>query len=180
MNAFKAALYIGVILQSSCATATRGSHERVKIVSEPHGATVSSDFLMPKPIIFEDGTQSEYMGCAPTPCSLNISRRAAPVITVSKPGFQSIKFKIVSTWQSGASALRAGSLIAGIPPGSHVKAGEAGALNSIPVNGGVLTSGLLTYGVGPVVDIASGANRSLSPNPVSVYLAPLENKEAAK
>ena len=180
MNALKAALFIGIIVQSSCAIATRGTHERVKIVSEPQGATVSSDLLMRKPLVFEDGTQSEYMGCAPTPCSLNISRRAAPVITVSQPGFQSIKFKIVSTWQSGSSALGAGSLIAGLPPGSHVKAGEVGTLKSIPVNGGVLTSGLLTYGVGPVVDIASGANRSLSPNPVSVYLAPLEDKDSEK
>ncbi len=172
-------IILGVWL-SGCATATRGTHERVSIVSVPDGAKAQSDMMSRKSLVYDDGTESNYFGCAPTPCSINFPRRANTVVTMSKPGYDPIKFKVISTWETGSAALRAGSIVAGLPTGSHVVAGKTDLLKRIPINGGMLTSALF-YGVGPVVDIASGANLSLSPNPVTVYLAPenAENDNAA-
>ena len=161
---------------SGCATATRGTHERVDIISVPEGASAQSDMKSKKALTYDDGTKSDYLGCAPTPCSINFPRRANTVVTMTKAGYDPIKFKVISTWETGSSAVRAGSVVAGLPTGSHVVAGKTDLLKRIPVAGGMLTSALF-YGVGPVVDIASGANLSLSPNPVTVYLAPLEDTE---
>lgn len=157
---------------SACATATRGTHANVRITSEPPNARAISDLKATELQTYEDGFQSQYYGCAPTPCSINLPRRSSPVIDVSKEGYDPIKFKIVSTWETGSASVRSGSIVAGMPPGSHVVVGDPSLLQRVPIQGGVLTSGLFTYGIGPVVDIASGANLSLSPNPVTVFLAP--------
>ena len=171
MYVLKLSLIIAGVWLSGCATATRGVNEKVSIISEPAGATALSNLKSRKTLTFEDGTQSKFIGCAPTPCDIQISRKGQPTITVAKPGYDPIKFVIVSTWEKGSTALAAGSIVAGIPPGSYVVAGKSDLIKRIGVNTGMIASGLF-YGVGPVVDIASGANRSLSPNPVSVYLAP--------
>lgn len=177
MNAFKRLPIIAAIYLCGCATVTRGTQEKVSIISEPSGASAISNIRSKKQLTFDDGTQSEYIGCAPTPCSMKFSRKGQATVTVSKPGHDPIKFVIVSTWEKGSSALAAGSIVAGIPPGSYAIAGKSDLIKRIGVNGGVLASGIF-YGIGPVVDFASGANRSLSPNPISVYLAPIETAPA--
>lgn len=160
-----------VIFQTACATATRGTHERVRIISVPEGAMAQSDMKSKKMLTYADGTESEYIGCAPTPCNINFSRRANTVVTMTKPGYDTIKFKVISTWETGSSAVKAGTIVAGLPTGSHVVAGKTDLLKRIPVHGGMFASSIF-YGVGPVMDIATGANLSLSPNPVTVYFAP--------
>lgn len=65
--------------------------------------------------------------------------------------------------------------MAGLPPGSHVVAGSTEFLKRIPVGGRVFVGGVMTFGVGALVDVAiTGANKNLSPNPVTVFLAPLD------
>jgi len=51
-----------------------------------------------------------------------------------------------------------------------VIAGKPDALKRIPIQGASITGGLVTLGAGSVLDYASGANLSLSPNPVTVKL----------
>ena len=156
-----------VLTLSACATATRGTHERVKINSEPIGASAISDI--------ENKTRQDningFYGCDPTPCFINFSRRAEPVIEVNKDGYQSIKFKIVSSVVTSASAVPTGSIVAGTPRGSHVVAGSPEFLKSIPVGGASIFGGVMSLGAGAVLDIATGAGLSLSPNPVTVFLA---------
>ncbi|GLQ21319.1 hypothetical protein GCM10007854_22740 [Algimonas porphyrae] len=137
------------------------------VVSEPPGATVRSDIASSAPNAL-DG----MVGCQPTPCSVSLPRKSDPVITVSLDGHDPISFKVTSAVATSATSIPHGTVVAGIAPGSHVVAGRANFLNRIPVGGRVVAGAVLTYGVGGVVDLATGANKNLSPNPVSVYLAP--------
>jgi len=152
---------------SACATATRGTHERLDIVTQPPGATALADL----PSTRKDAIDGFY-GCTPTPCGISLPRKSKPVITVSLQDHDSIKFKVVSAVATSATSIRTGAIVAGLPPGSHVVVGKPNLAQRIPVGGRVLTGGLLTFGAASVVDIAAGANRSLSPNPVTVILTP--------
>lgn len=158
---------------SGCATAVRGSSEAVEISSLPQGASAISDLPSKRPLTFKDGSVHNFYGCAPTPCRINLPRRSAPVVLVSKQGYAPIKFKIVSTWETGAASVPPGAVVAGTPGGSHVIAGTPDALRRIPVQGASLIGGVMSVGAGSAIDFISGSNFSLSPNPVTVKLAPL-------
>ena len=163
---------VALLSLSACATATRGTHERVMINSEPAGAAAITDLKASAKQSFEDGTTSDFYGCSPTPCSINLPRKSSPVVDMTLDGHQPIKFKILSTWETGSSSVPAGAIISGTARGTYVRVGEPNLLKRIPISGGMFTTGLVTWGVGPVVDLATGSNRSLSPNPVTVFFAP--------
>ena len=157
-------------LITACATATRGTHEMVRVNSVPEGASAISNLKAPRLQTFQDGTMSPFYGCAPTPCGINLPRKSDPVVEVSKDGHESIKFKIVSTWETASASVPPGAIVSGTPRKSHVIAGKPDALKRIPIQGASITGGLVTLGAGSVLDYASGANLSLSPNPVTVKL----------
>lgn len=158
---------------SGCATATRGTHEVININSEPSGARAISDIPSKGRKVNING----FIGCEPTPCDLNISRRAEPVITVEKEGYKAIKFKVVSSIATSSSSVPIGSIVAGTQNGSHVVAGSPDLLKRIPVGGASIFGGVMTFGAGSILDIATGAGLSLSPNPVTAFLAPEGNSE---
>jgi hypothetical protein len=158
-----------VIAISACATVTQGMNEGVEINSVPPGATALTD-IKSRSNKAIDG----YLGCRPTPCSISISRKVDPVISVSLDGHTPIKFKVTSAVATSSTSIPTGSLVAGLPKGSHVVAGQADFLKRIPVGGRVVASGIMTLGIGTIVDVGiTGANKNLSPNPVTVFLAPL-------
>ena len=158
---------IGLFL-SGCATATRGTHEMVKISSEPSGSRAISNI----PNKTQNSNLDGFYGCEPTPCSINFSRRAEPVISIEKEGYKDIKYKIVSSIATSSSSVPRGSIVAGTQKGSHVVAGSPEFLKSIPVRGASIFGGVMSLGAGTVLDVATGAGLSLSPNPVTVFLAP--------
>jgi len=167
-------LCLSALILSGCATATRGTHERVMINSEPIGAQA----LWNIPSNSAKNTIEGFIGCDPTPCGLNLPRKSAPVITVSKDGYQAIKFKIVSSNATSATSVPTGSIVAGIAPGSYVQAGSPDLLKRIPVGGAIIAGGLFSLGGGLILDAATGAGRSLSPNPVTAFLAPLPETQS--
>lgn len=152
----------------ACATLTRGTHEAVEINSEPVGATVVSDI----PSTNQDLAINGHLGCMPTPCKINFPRKSTPVLTVSKDGYESIKFQLISTNSTSKSATPEGTIIAGIPPGSYAQAGKPGFLKSIPIGGVIVFDSIQTLGLSALLDAGTGAGRSLSPNPVTAFLAP--------
>lgn len=152
----------------ACATATRGTHEIVKINSEPSGAKAISNISNTTKNSNLDG----FYGCEPTPCEINFSRREEPVISIEKDGYQAIKFKLVSSVATSSSAVPVGAIVAGTQRGSHVVAGSPELLKRIPVGGASIFGGVMSFGAGSIVDIATGAGLSLSPNPVTVFLVP--------
>lgn len=164
------------LFASGCATATRGTHEMVKINSEPSGATVVTNI----PNKTQKNNFEGYYGCEPTPCGINISRKAAPVLTVKKDGYVPIKFKIVSSNATSSTSVATGAVVAGTQEGSHVVAGSPELLKRIPVGGAIIFGGLMSMGGGLVLDAATGAGRSLSPNPVTAFLAPTSSDGTPK
>lgn len=160
-------------LISGCATATRGTHEVVKIESAPPGATILTNIETTNKALSLDG----FYGCEPTPCNLNIPRRINTVVTASKPGYQPIKFRIVGSVATASSALRTGTVVAGLPPGSYVVSGSPDALKRIPSGMQVVAGGIMTLGAASVIDVTTGANLNLSPNPVTVVFAPLASEQ---
>lgn len=69
-------LFMGLfLLASGCATALRGTHQRVTIQTDPPHATVQVD-------------QKTYTA----PVTLDLDRNAKQTVTVRKPGYQSIQF----------------------------------------------------------------------------------------
>jgi len=156
---------------SACATLTRGTHELVTINSEPVGAKAVSDIQSKN----EKNTVDGYLGCRQTPCKINLPRKSTPLITVSKDGHESIKFKLISTNATSKATTPEGTIVAGIPPGSYAQAGAPEFLRSIPVGGLIVLDAIRTLGVSALVDAGSGAGRSLSPNPVTAFLAPLSD-----
>ena len=169
--------FVGFTL-SGCLTVSRGTTETVSVITAPIGAEVQAELLLQtgEPDM-RNKNKSKVLNCSPTPCSLEIPRRNHARITVSKEGYQPIQFLAVSKGSSPTSTIKPGMIVAGVPPGSHVVAGRPETATRY-ISGNTLTAlQILTgYGIaGTVVDKASGANRSLSPNPVTVILAPVKS-----
>ena len=130
----------------ACATATRGTHEIVKINSEPSGAKAISNISNTTKNSNLDG----FYGCEPTPCEINFSRREEPVISIEKDGYQAIKFKLVSSVATSSSAVPVGAIVAGTQRGSHVVAGSPELLKRIPVGGASIFGGVMSFGAGSI------------------------------
>lgn len=161
-------LFAGVVL-TGCATAIRGSDENLSVVTVPEGAAVTTDIA---------GPDGEPLGCAPTPCSIGLSRRSSPRVTVSLPGYKPVAYQVVSSAMTSNIATPEGTLIAGLPQvSSYVVAGRAQGADALATGGASLASGLLTLGTTTLLDVGTGATLSLSPNPVTVYLMEEEAAE---
>lgn len=159
----------------ACATITKGTHEDVVINSEPPGASVAAiQEIDPKAMtVRKTGTFT----CPETPCKLILPRVHGARVTVDKPGYDAITFMLTSNRATSASSIPTGTLIAGLPDGSHVIAGSPDLIKRVPVSVTASANGLFTLGAGVVVDVATGANLSLTPNPVTVFLAAEETPQ---
>jgi len=117
------------------------------------------------------GPVAGYAGCMATPCSLSLPRNADIEVTVEKAGFSAIRYRVISAVTVSNDVLPPGTLIAGLPPGSHVVVGKPDG-GQIGLRGASLAAGLFSLGASPVVDAATNANRNLTPKDVTVFLAP--------
>ena len=103
---------------SSCATITRGSHEKLQVISSPPGADVALS-------TGEKGV---------TPVAFTKLRRDSLQVTVSKPGYITQTVTVEShTSGSGVAAATAGNVAFGGPIGVTVAA-ASGAWNSLYPN----------------------------------------------
>jgi len=155
---------------SGCATVVKGSRDVLVIGSEPAGAKAVTNI----PYAGKSDTQSNvdgYFGCEPTPCAIEMSRRANPLVTVSLDGYQPIRYKVTSAVATSNIAVPFGVIVAGLPPGRHVRVEDPRTFSKVPLAGATIVGGFLTYGAGAVVDVASGANLNLAPQAVTAVLA---------
>jgi hypothetical protein len=107
-----------MLLLSSCATITRGVHEKLSVTSDPPGANVSLS-------TGEKGI---------TPTKFVKTRRTEPfTVTVSKPGYVSQTVRVESKFGGTGGAAMAGNVILGGAIGMGVDAGT-GAYNSLYPN----------------------------------------------
>ena len=120
------AIFLGFagFLLSGCLTVARETTETVSIITNPPGAHVDAELLLQNGN--PDGgrkSKPKHLSCDPTPCSIEIPRTNHARISVSKDGYHSIKFLAVSKGSSPTATIRPGTIVAGLPSGSHVVAG---------------------------------------------------------
>src|SRR2546430_1080124 len=123
-------LLLPVLLFTSCATITRGVHEKLYVRSDPPGAEA----------VLSTGERGV------TPCKFVEARRTDNfTVTVSKGGYAPQTVQVRS---------------------------EASGTGAMAMGGNLILGGIIGAGV----DAASGAYKSLYPNPVSVRLVPVRGK----
>lgn len=94
-----AAWLIFACFASGCATVSRGGKQKVKFVTEPPGATLTL------------GEQTHT-----TPVELTLKRNKKHEVTLTKPGYQGVKFLLKGKWDGGGAG--AVALDAALPGGS--------------------------------------------------------------
>lgn len=94
-----ALLAIFVILNSACATITRGTTDTFVIETDPGGATART---------------SLGLMCEPTPCVIpRIKRNASFTVTIEKDGYKSATYNITHKRSDGGGMAMAGNILAG-------------------------------------------------------------------
>ncbi|WP_371397034.1 hypothetical protein [Fretibacter rubidus] len=84
-----------LILLSACATVTKGTHETIKVITEPPGARAYTDIVkMPR------DTQTAYIGCEPTPCSFKLPRRTEAVVLIEHKDYAPYEAAVFSDHRS--------------------------------------------------------------------------------
>src|SRR5947208_1211767 len=111
-------LFLPFLFFTSCATITRGVHDKLSVISDPPGANV----------VLSTGER----GVTPTKF-VKLRRTEAFTVTVSKPGYVSESIRVVSKiGGTGGTAMAGNALIGGVI-GLGVDAGT-GAYNSLYPN----------------------------------------------
>ena len=104
------------LLGSGCATVTRGSKDVLVIESDPPNAEVELS-------TGESGT---------TPTSFKLPRRSSIVVTISKPGYETVSVNVNSVVADGGAAGMAGNVLLGGIIGAAVDGASGAALNLSP------------------------------------------------
>lgn len=166
------------ILLSACATVSRGTNDVLVVDTVPAGAKVTTDRVVGKNL---DGSPL-YAGCLATPCEIRIPRRSEFLMTIKAEGHEPVEVGVSGTFKR--EALRANLASSG-KVGTAVGVTTFTALSSATgifatstgaaAGAGAATAGIMTGGIlvaSTLVDGATGALLSLSPNPIVLTLPP--------
>jgi len=196
MRHLKLALIVMAVILSACSTVNRGSTDYFRIDTVPQGAKVTTSVIeksKKKPRNRQYGRNKDtsssatYIGCHPTPCAIALPRRSEFVVKLEHPGYEPTELFIRSTTMKGGTTANAAANLATASGTSFALVGMAASfsatftplfsLGTQSVNAsGIATTGAtagLGIGVGMIaVDMATGANLNLFPNPVVIELTP--------
>jgi len=176
---------------TACATATRGTTTLLVVNSTPTGANVITNIETKqsrnlgkneRKQAVKNGIESElkfeYLGCDPTPCGIEVSRKARFEILVNKDGHVPQLFFIDRIHRKDVAKQNSGKAV--IATGVAAGAGAATAVATGATFLGASAAGFLAVaaalpvlaagGTSIAVDAASGANFDLTPNPVTADL----------
>ena len=177
----KVCLALACLLNTACATVTRGPNVKLHIITDPEGAMVTTDLERKST---KDG-EAKFHECAPTPCYIHVSRRAEFTLTVVEEGYHPASVEITSGLGKKGSAVSAtgtvtvaasayagvyalytgATLLPAVLTGSTSSIGSGAAAASTQAATGF---GVLMLGI----DIASGAMLDVRPNPLILILIP--------
>jgi predicted lipid-binding transport protein (Tim44 family) len=113
-----AALSAAVVVLAGCATVTRGTRQKMFVMSEPSGAKV--DFV------------GMNQTCK-TPCKVKMKRRKEFSATITKEGFKPITVPVKHVFKGGGMAGGMGNVLLGGIPGLIVD-GASGSMQSLGPN----------------------------------------------
>lgn len=181
-----------ILAQSSCATATRGSHTIFKVETVPAGAKVVTDLeYKGSRDKIENAKQNEtiYYGCEATPCGIKLPRRSDFNVMVLKPGYQPATSAVIKERNKMAArkseVVGAGVMATGVALGGAAAASAAAEATIFSqlffppaaVGASVVLLAVPVAGAVTGVDLASGALIDLRPNPLRVELKPEISEE---
>lgn len=184
------------IMLSACSTVNRGSKDHFRIDTVPQGAKVTTSVINNSEnkrrknqySSYQDKkTKVTYHSCEPTPCAIKLPRRSEFVAKLEHPGYEPVEVFIRSSSLKGGSTSNAAAGLATASGSGFALAGMAASMKALytslftlgtqSVNtSGIAASGAaagLGVGVGMIaIDVATGANLNLFPNPVVIELPP--------
>ncbi len=191
-----------IILQlTACATATRGTTTLLVVNTVPSGAKVisSKETMESRSIGYDkrkkalqegknSDLQFEYIGCDPTPCGMEVPRKARFEVLVTKDGYEPQIFfidrihrKDVANNNSKKAALSTGAAAgAGAASAMATGASIGGASLVGPIAVFVALPVAIVGGSSIIIDASSGANFDLTPNPVDTTLVPTTESDNPK
>lgn len=198
MSAALKSVAIGLALTlPACATAMRGPSVDFHVVTDPPGATVTTDLqtadtrreINRREELVRLGFRDEigdadivHYSCEPTPCEFELPRRSNFTVVVEREGYHPATVEVNSGFgKSGAAKSAAGT--AASATGAYVV-----AYNAVHLAGTLFTAGLASTGtvaasaagsaatgIGVAalgVDLLTGAMLDLHPNPLVLVLIP--------
>ena len=133
----------------ACSTIINGSDQTVEVTTTPAGASV----LVDGELIADK-----------TPCSVELRRDKEHTLEISKSGFKTYRVEL----KPGFEPTTLGNLLPVFLLGGG-SAASSGSFNFFPV---FLLFGGVVSGLSFVVDYATGAAYSLSPDPVAIMMEP--------
>ncbi len=159
----------------SCATAIRGTNDKLIVETIPDGARVTTDRKMGK----NDDGSIRYAGCEATPCTIKMPRRSEFLMTVEKDGYEPYEIGVTNglkkeAMRSNLATTGTVGVAVGVTSAvafAGVASGGTGAL----VAGGAAVAGITAgaaLGATLLVDGPSGALLNLQPNPIVLEMAP--------
>ena len=171
---------------AGCATLVRGPNTDFNIVTEPAGASVSTNLEVVK----WDQSDPEYHACSPTPCSFEISRKSEFEVVVTLEGYHPATAPVTSGFGRGGPQSSAAGAVTGAT-GAYIVSyslisSTASALSAVATAG--MSSSAASAGAGSAaatgaaglgvlflgVDLVSGAMLDLRPNPLVLVMIPVD------
>lgn len=109
----RAVMLASLLTVSGCATVIRGTKDKFVVITEPEGASVTTDLLTPgsKKAVrkyeramerLKAGAEAPpepelvYFACEPTPCDFKVSRKSEFSVTIEKEGYHSATVEVTS------------------------------------------------------------------------------------
>lgn len=195
MRQFNLAIIIIAVILSACSTVNRGSKDHLRIDTVPQGAKVTTSVIDKSQTKtrknqygrYQDkNAKTLYHSCKPTPCAIELPRHSEFVAKLEHPGYEPVEIFIRSSSLKGGSTSNAAANLATASGSGFALAGMVASMEALftsvftlgtqTVNtSGIASSGAaagLGVGVGMIaIDMATGANKNLFPNPVVIELA---------
>lgn len=109
---------VAMLALGGCATMTRGTHQDWAVTSDPTGATVQT---------------TNGFACDATPCTFKMPRKPGFEVTLSKPGYKTAKFNVVSAVHGAGGAAMAGNVLVGGIVGGVIDANN-GSMDDLTPN----------------------------------------------
>ena len=197
----KLLIALGALMSTTaCATVLRGPNVELKVATEPPGATVTTSYLTnatrgeltrerKQDRIYGtdrvDSVPLVYASCAPTPCAVEVSRRANFTATITLEGYHPATVEITSGFGQGGGTSAVAGAAASATGAYLVTYGMASAVATIGTLGFASSATVASYagsaatsaatGMGVIflgVDVATGAMLDVRPNPLILILVP--------
>ncbi len=177
------ALAVIALVLGSCATVVNGFNEEFVVETVPPGASVATSL--------DDGNGRRATSCAPTPCSIPVSRKDQFIARVTLPDHHDVRVVVRSSefvraeiddvrlMQEAIAEESSGSALA-TAGASGVAAGLGGVMSAnLPLlfvsSNTTMAVGLASFYGSPILagaDGMTGAKLSLYPNPVKLVMVP--------